>query len=270
MKTASIIIPTFNRANLVSRAIDSALSQSYPCEVIVCDHGSSDNTPEVVSVYGNKIKYIRREIDNGPIVCWRDGLENSSGDIIHFNYDDDWISPYFMEKTIQLLKDNVAFVYSRYYTHYIDNSVTIGNVHPANINPIKDIVHYLLVNPLTISPGCAIFRREDALKNLLMEIPGANGKYGKNSGVGEDLLLFLLTSLNYPKYAHISEPLANFADHPGSITADSAISGKRKELISAYQNAKNYYLSLPGSINNLSSQLGRTFFKIKWKLKSII
>ena len=104
MKTVSIIIPTFNRASLVTRAIDSALSQSYPCEVIVCDHGSTDNTPEVVSVYGNKIKYIRREVDNGPIVCWRDGLENSSGDIIHFNYDDDWMEPKFIEKTIELLK----------------------------------------------------------------------------------------------------------------------------------------------------------------------
>ena len=76
-RTASIIIPTFNRAELLPRAIESALNQSYPCEVIVCDHGSVDNTPEVANKYKGQIIYIRKEKDSGPIACWKDGLENA-------------------------------------------------------------------------------------------------------------------------------------------------------------------------------------------------
>ena len=70
----AIIIPTFNRSEFVQKAIDTALSQTYPCEVVVCDHGSSDNTPKVMKKYGNKIKYIRKEEDLGPHFCWLDGL----------------------------------------------------------------------------------------------------------------------------------------------------------------------------------------------------
>ena len=48
-KKVTIVIPTFNRADYVTKTIESALNQTVPCDIIVCDHGSSDNTPEVVS-----------------------------------------------------------------------------------------------------------------------------------------------------------------------------------------------------------------------------
>jgi len=118
MKTASIVIPTFNRAHLVVRAIESAINQTYPCEVIVCDHGSTDNTPNVAAKYESKIRYIRREKDNGPIVCWRDGIEQATGEIVHINYDDDWIEPTFMKKTIAKLDDDIGFVYTGFTTHF--------------------------------------------------------------------------------------------------------------------------------------------------------
>ena len=70
----SIVIPTFNRARLLPRAIDSSLAQTVPCEVVVCDHGSSDDTPAVAGSYGERIRYIRRAEDRGPIVCWRERM----------------------------------------------------------------------------------------------------------------------------------------------------------------------------------------------------
>jgi len=242
VRSASIVIPTFNRAGLVSRAIDSALGQTHPCEVIVCDHGSTDATPDAVARYGNRIRYIRRSQDNGPIVCWRDGLEQASGDVVHINYDDDWIEPEFMAKCIALLHDDVGFVYTQFSLHDMTTgAVTFSSCHPTGIRPMRDIVRYLLSTPLTISPGCALFRRKDALKNLLHEVPGACGMYGKNSGVGEDLLLFLLTSLDYPRYACVAEPMANFMVHPRSITINAIASNKYAQLAAAYSNAKAYY-----------------------------
>ena len=148
MKTATILIPTFNRANLIHRAIETAIAQTYPCEIIVCDHGSSDNTPEVVSKYRGKVRYIRREEDKGPIVCWRDGVEQANGEIIHITYDDDWLEPQFLEKTINLMRDDVGFVYSNVIIHYeIRNETRISFKHPPGVSDTRDIIRYLLASP---------------------------------------------------------------------------------------------------------------------------
>jgi len=49
---------TNNRAHLVSKAIETAMSQTVPCEVIV----STDNTQQVIANYRDKVRYIRRVI----------------------------------------------------------------------------------------------------------------------------------------------------------------------------------------------------------------
>jgi hypothetical protein len=246
--SASVVIPTFNRASLLPRAIESALTQTHPCEVVVCDHGSTDATPDVAARYGNRIRYIRREVDNGPIVCWRDGVAQATGELLHLNFDDDWTEPEFMARCAALFRDDVGFVYTRYAVHNAaSHRIWFSGPHPSGVRRMPHIVRYLLRTQLTISPGCAVFRRSDALVNLLPEVPGAEGLYGKNKGVGEDVLLFLLTSLRYPYYAHVPQPLANFLAHPGSITIDAVGSSKYVELVKAYSKAKAYYHSLPGS-----------------------
>lgn len=261
----SIVIPTFNRARLVTRAIDHALAQSVPVEVIVCDHGSTDDTPEVAARYGERIRYLRREQDRGPIVCWRDGVEHTTGDFIHINYDDDWVDVCFVERALQLFADDVGFVYTRARIHVPgDAEATVMLRHPGGIRPMSQLVQFLLREKLPISPGCALFRRRDALKNLLPEIPGAKGVYGKNSGVGEDLLLFLLTSLDYPRYAHVPEPLAHFLAHPSSITTSAGSSGRMNVLVDAYAVARAYYRQQPGSTAQATGLAG-WLAKTQWK-----
>jgi glycosyltransferase involved in cell wall biosynthesis len=268
MRSASIVIPTFNRAGLISRAIDSALAQTYRCEVIVCDHGSTDATPDVAAHYEDRIRYIRRSENHGPIVCWRDGLEQATGDVVLINFDDDWIDSQFMAKCIALLQDDVGFVYTQYVRHEMaTGSITLSIRHPAGMRPMRDIVRYLQRSPFTISPGCAVFRRKDALKNLLLEVPGASGIYGKNSGVGEDLLLFLLTSLDYPRYAYIAEPLAHFVAHPQSITVNAIASKKYAQLSAAYANAKTYYYCQPRS-EHARNLVQRIIDNIHWQIAS--
>ena len=270
----SIVIPTFNRCHLVSKAIDSALAQTHPVEVILCDHASRDATPEIASGYGSKIRYVRREIDRGPVVCWRDAIENASGDIVHITYDDDWIDPTFIERTLPLLRDDVAFVYTQGMIHVAETEASHAEMrHPPGVRSVAGLVQHLLRSPLTISPGCALFRKKDLLKNLLPEIPGAKGLYGKNSGVGEDLLVFLLCTLDYPKYAYIPEPLAHFLAHPTSITTNAGTSGRMDVLVDAYALARKYYLAQPGSIpmaDGVSRWLARKLWKIRSARKTIL
>ena len=268
MKTASIVIPTFNRAHLVTRAIESAIHQTYPCEVVVCDHGSTDHTPEVMARYKEKIRYIRREEDRGPVVCWRDGVEQATGEVVNILFDDDWLEPTFMEKTIAKLDDDVGFVYTRHSLYRQEvNKISMSRKHRSGVGSMKDIAMYLIMIKAAISPGCAIFRRKDVLKNLLLQIPDAPGKYGKDSGVGEDLLLFLLTTRDYPKYVHIPEPLAFFLHHSGSITVKAGLIGQGQALRDAYAHAKSYYFSLPGSIPP-PTKLQEMLFALKWGYQS--
>ena len=109
------------------------------------------------------------------------------------------------------------------------------------------------------------------MKNLVAEVPGAQGIYGRNSGVGEDLLLFLLTTLDYPNYAHLPAALAHFLAHPTSITTNAGNSGRMGELVRAYALAKDYYLRQPSSqqpARGLHAAVGRWRWKLAVALKS--
>ena len=119
-KNVSIIIPTFNRADFLVECIDSCLAQTQPCEIIVCDHGSTDSTPEVVKKYGDQIKYIRRELDSGVHFCWLDGILHANNDLIHINYDDDWIYPTYIEECMQLFTENVGCVFTDAIAYHDD------------------------------------------------------------------------------------------------------------------------------------------------------
>jgi len=58
----SVIIPTYNRAQLITQAIDSVLSQTYrDFEIIVVDDGSTDDTKQVLIPYKDRITYIYQE-----------------------------------------------------------------------------------------------------------------------------------------------------------------------------------------------------------------
>jgi cellulose synthase/poly-beta-1,6-N-acetylglucosamine synthase-like glycosyltransferase len=68
--TVSVIIPTYNRAHLVGRAIRSVLNQTFQdFEIIVVDDGSTDNTEEVVKGFNDpRIRYIRHEENRGALL----------------------------------------------------------------------------------------------------------------------------------------------------------------------------------------------------------
>ncbi len=245
-KKISIVIPTFNRAEYLKTAIDSALGQTYFCEIVVSDHGSTDATSSVAKAYGSQIIYIRREKDYGVHFTWLDGVMNATGEFIHFNFDDDWMAPTYIEETAKLLHEDVGIVFTA--TTIIDQkghsiNVEFKDFFQTGVHPGRVLEKYLLRNGTLISPGCCLLRKKDILDWLFIgEVPGSRFSY---KGVGPDLLFSLGPLLKYEKFGFVNQPLAFFRAHPNSITIDSrGDSTKRKQIRNAYNESKKFYLVL--------------------------
>jgi glycosyltransferase involved in cell wall biosynthesis len=88
------IIPTYNRAAEVCRAIDSVLAQTYRnIEVIVVDDGSTDDTQVRLQAYAGRVRVVK-QTNAGPGAARNHGVRLSSGDIVAFlDSDDVWLPP---------------------------------------------------------------------------------------------------------------------------------------------------------------------------------
>jgi glycosyltransferase involved in cell wall biosynthesis len=112
----TIIIPTFNRAQLLSATLDSVIAQTYTnWECIVVDDGSTDATPAVVSSYIQKdtrFNYYKRPVDQpkGANTCRNYGFEKSKGEFINWFDDDDILLPDFIESKVCLFSEEVQMV----------------------------------------------------------------------------------------------------------------------------------------------------------------
>lgn len=104
----SVIIPTYNRAYILSKAIESVLNQSYPhIELIVVDDGSIDRTPFCLSKF--KLKYVRLPRNFGPSFARNRGLMQAKGDLIAFLDSDDAFVKDKIEKQVNFLEKNPQY-----------------------------------------------------------------------------------------------------------------------------------------------------------------
>lgn len=108
----SVLIPTYNRADILPETVDSILSQSHPpAEVIIVDDGSTDNTREVVARFGGRVRY--HFTPNGGICHARNMAASlaSSAFIAFCDHDDLWRSDK-LEQQMALHTSNPSLRYS--------------------------------------------------------------------------------------------------------------------------------------------------------------
>lgn len=90
----SVIIPTYNRAEIMEISINSVFRQTHSnLEIIIVDDASNDNTKEVVEAINNsKIRYYRHSTNRGGAAARNTGIEAAKGDYIAFlDSDDAWV-----------------------------------------------------------------------------------------------------------------------------------------------------------------------------------
>jgi len=142
--TVSVIIPTYNRAHLIGRAIQSVLDQTYQdFEIIVVDDASTDNTEEVVSNFDDeRIRYIRLKENSGGSAAPRNtAIRTARGEYIAFqDSDDEWL-PEKLEKQMRLFEIQpleVGVVYTGFWKIWGHRKIYIpspgitrkeGNIH---------------------------------------------------------------------------------------------------------------------------------------------
>ncbi|CAD5973004.1 glycosyltransferase family 2 protein [Planktothrix agardhii] len=125
MTKVTVCIPTFNRYHILPFAIENVQKQTYSdWELIVCDDGSTDETPELMAKYQDpRIRYIRHRQNIGKSNNMRSGFEAATGDYFIKFDDDDRLTPEFLEKTIAILDQypEVDFVGTDHWIIDINN-----------------------------------------------------------------------------------------------------------------------------------------------------
>lgn len=109
----SVILPTYNRAQLIKRSIHSVLKQTFESfELIVVDDGSTDETEELVGEFhDDRIKYVKMPAREGAGAARNTGIRIASADLIAFqDSDDEWMSTKLHEQLLKLSEQPEAGV----------------------------------------------------------------------------------------------------------------------------------------------------------------
>ena len=112
----SVVIPTYNRAALLTEAIDSALAQDYPAtEILVIDDGSTDHTADIAAAYEGRIRYFQ-QANGGAGAARNFGMQQARGEFIAFLDSDDLWRPNKLSLQVSIMnaRPDVAMLFSEF------------------------------------------------------------------------------------------------------------------------------------------------------------
>lgn len=165
----SIILPTYNRASFLHKAIKSVIAQTIPnWELIIVDDGSTDNTKDIVQEYINKesrIKYIFQE-NSERSAARNNGINYTNGDWICFLDSDDLYHHQHLEEFKNLIIEN-NFQDGLYFSG-ISNNIFNEEEQKYNLE-FQNNLEFVLLNTFGTPQACVtknIFRKHRFNENI--------------------------------------------------------------------------------------------------------
>jgi glycosyltransferase involved in cell wall biosynthesis len=260
MPLISVVIPTYQHALFVGQAIKSVLSQTFnDYEIIIIDDGSTDNTSDVLSVFGDQITVIK-QANRGQPASRNMGIAHSSGEFIAFlDADDIWLANK-LEKQLETFEHqpDLGLVYAD--TILFNGENKLGNAFTL-LPPKSGWIFNDLFKENFIPMSTVVVRRQCFAQAGLFD-------EGLHSCEDYDMLLRICRTW---KAGFVNEPLAFYRISAGQLSKDekrtltALIQLKSKALV-AYQELKNltsrdldgYYFNYYTRLAKLALKVGQT------------
>lgn len=208
----SIIMPTYNRAFCLNRAVESVLRQTYhDFELIIIDDGSTDDTTKVINGFSDKrIVHLRHEKNMGAAAARNLGIQMAKGDFIAFQDSDDVWHPEKLSRQMEAFKkksSDIGVVYAGAWR--IENGKKILIPYSRIYNKEGELKQPLLVENFITLPS-AIVRKECF---------SVAGMFDESLPCLQDWELWIRISNHY-RFKYIDEPLVNAYFSNNSISYD--------------------------------------------------
>ena len=208
--TVSVVIPAYNAASFIRRAIDSVLVQTAAdLELLVVDDGSSDATLQVLAGYGSRLRAVT-QANAGPAAARNRGLAEACGRYVAFLDVDDWWLPDKLRQQVALLDSRPEIGFCSTATRVVHADGT-----PAGDWPCGDVgtslLETLFVQAAAVSGSTSgvLARRE-----LLL----AAGGFDERLRGFEDPDLWIRLAAR-AGYACVPQPLTVVVRTPGSVSS---------------------------------------------------
>ena len=190
----SVVIPTYNRAGSLCRAIDSVLAQSFrDFELIVVDDGSTDATLRKLDSYGKAITLIRLEHDGTPGRARNAGVAAARGQYLAFLDSDDLWLPEKLERQLPFMEKGALLCHTRERWLRGGREVSqAGQKHRRHGDIFEDALVKCIIGPSTVVMEKSLF--------------DTAGGFREDLRVAEDYELWLRLCFDFP-VAYLDEPL---------------------------------------------------------------
>ena len=208
----SVVIPTFNTASKINRALDSVLAQTYKnFEILVMDDGSTDDTASVVSLYNShKIIYKNDTNFGGPARPRNRGISLANGEWICFLDSDDWWTNDKLQNCFDVIDDKIDLIY--HGMNIVSDESLIFRRKTINSRHLKKpVLIDLLLNSNPIPNSSVVVR-----KSLLESIGGINES--QKLIAGEDYNTWLRIAQLTDHFLYLPANLGFYLIHSQSIS----------------------------------------------------
>ena len=236
MVKTSVIIPTYNRAELLDDCLSSIVSQDYnDYEIVLVDDGSTDGTSEVVDKFGEKVRYIRQNNTGVPGALNR-GVREARGELIRFLASDDRLCPGALAKEATFMDANpeVGLLYSQAWQ--IDETGAITDLRKpefaddsyvrSGLDEIRDLLFWDHITCSTVVVRKSCFDEAGLFDETLRPF-------------GEDWDMWMRIAKKH-SVAYLAQPMASYLKHSGNISMTPDLAHmdhqRRKILDDAFAN----------------------------------